>query len=78
MKMIVDFIVPSRHLLVQIQQWKHQEMCEICSKLTIGNFKQISNIDLVFPLLILNKCRHQINCIYWVLYGGLQFRILKI
>ena len=34
---------PSRHALVQSQQWKHE------------NFKQISYVVLVFSLLTLNK-----------------------
>ena len=61
-------ILPSHHLLAQIQQW----MCEICSKETIKmseksqwrrsgvfivNFEQISHNVLAFPYLILNKCR---------------------
>ena len=61
---------PSRHLIVQSQQLKHKNMCEICSKLKtpewrhwrqwrrscffIVNFEQISYIVLVFLLLTLN------------------------
>ena len=64
--------LPSRHLLVQIQQWKHQERCEMCSKLRIEtpeqchwhcsgvfivNFEQTSQIHLVVRCgLSISKC----------------------
>ena len=45
---------PEWHLIIQSQQWK-QQMCEICSNLTIGVFIVNSGQISIFPLLILNK-----------------------
>ena len=44
--------LPSRHLLNQSQQWKHQNNVQ---KLFKVNFEQTLHIVLVFPLLTLNK-----------------------
>ena len=44
--------LPSCHLLVQIQQWKHVKMFEICSKLQKGtNQKDFVDVVLLFLLL---------------------------
>ena len=55
---------PSLHLIIQRQQWKHQSNFGNLLKgddvindifLYIVNFEQVLHIDLVFPLLTLNK-----------------------
>ena len=65
-----DLNKPSRHLRVQIQQWKHQgNVCNLfkvnCkdtsmlswsrSGVSIVNSEQVSHIVLLFPLFTLNK-----------------------
>ena len=67
---IILAIVFSRHLFIQSQQWKHQNIVWNLSKLTIktperhqwlcsgvfiDNFEQFSHIVLVFPLFTLSK-----------------------
>ena len=62
---VLSKLFPSQHLLVQIQQWKHEEdvlnMIKVHGKETkttsvfIINFEQISDISLVFPLSAMNK-----------------------
>ena len=67
---LLDPYIPTQHLLVQIQQRKHQRnvwnMFDVNSKspeqhqwgrfgVLIVNFQQISHIFLVLPLLTLNK-----------------------
>ena len=62
---------PTGIYLFKVNDGNIRTMCEICSKLAIktplrrqkccsgvfiGNFEQISQVVLVFPLLILNKC----------------------
>ena len=57
MTYFVQTNLPRWHLLVQSQQWKHQNNAWNLFKsgVFIINFEQISHIPLVFPLLNLNK-----------------------
>ena len=45
--MTVEYLQPSRHLLVQSQQWKHQNYVQYLLKVNNKNFNDVALVSLL-------------------------------